>query len=55
MTPRKPKTMKSQQLGHYSPPMWKGPGHLNRPKVGRIGKMMPSIKQFRPLMGKRRG
>lgn len=53
MTPRKPKTMKMQQIGHYRPPSIKGPGHYNRPRVGRIGKNMPSIKQFRPLMGKK--
>ena len=56
MKSRKPKLgTKMQQIGHYRPPMWRGPGHLNRPKVGRPGKSVPAIKQFTPLMGRRRG
>lgn len=53
--PRKMRTPKMQMPGHYRPPMWRGPGHLNRPRVGRVGKATPAVKQFRPLMGVRRG
>jgi len=55
MKMRTMKSRKMQQQGHYRPPMWRGPGHLNAPRVGRVGKRMPAIKQFRPLMGVRRG
>ncbi len=50
---KKMRSMKMQQIGHYRPPMLKTPGHLNRPRVGRVGKQAPSFKQARPLMGAR--
>ena len=47
----KPKAMKKrhmQQLGSYRPPS-ASPNAYNLPRRGRVGKMMPSFKQFRPF------
>lgn len=46
-------TMK--MVGSYHPPKAKGSyGMMNMPKRGRVGKNMPSIKQFTPLKGPNR-
>lgn len=48
----KPRTMSVPKMavpGHYRPPKAPGSTAYNKPKVGRIGKQLPSPKQFRPL------
>ena len=49
MKPRAMKVPKMATPGHYRPPRATGAGAYNKPKVGRVGKMLPSPKQFRPL------
>lgn len=50
-TPKKMSMPKMKQVGSYRPPSGVG---YNTPRRGRVGKQMPSIKQFTPLRGKRR-
>lgn len=47
--PRKMATPKMPAPGHYRPPRLNLPGAYNKPGRGRVGKMMPPIKLFRPL------
>lgn len=48
---RKMGVRKMQQPGSYRAPSMSG---YNRPRIGRVGKQMPAIKQFTPMGVKRR-